>query len=78
MPTMLSRFFFSRRHSLPAADAAPRRLGGITPPMAPVRRSAPPDSGWFDSSWELRHGLTVIEDNDAAPTPPDAQRGGAL
>lgn len=84
MPKMLSRFFFpDQRPRQPVAETAPRRGsgGGSAMPVAPVRRSPPPDSGWFDSSWELRHGLTVIEGSESSPAPSaptNRQRGGAL
>ena len=58
--------------SPPPRRAASRRL----PPAAPQRPAddraePPPGCGWFESSWELRQGLKVIEYVDLERLPPE-------
>lgn len=47
---------------------APRPAGGSD---LPEDEDAPSGCGWFDSSWELRRGLKVIEHVDFANLPPE-------
>lgn len=48
--------------SLPALPVLPMPIGVSAPPAPPLPE--PGGCGWFDSSHELRAGLTVTEDGD--------------
>lgn len=66
----MASFSFARRSGARDHDPAP---GGDVASPAPAAELAPGHGpGWYESSWELRCGLEVVEGQDAVPPPDDA------
>jgi len=55
--------------ALPRRTAAARRQAAAPAPTDPSEPRA--SCGWFDSSWDLRRGLEVIEHVDFERLPPE-------
>jgi hypothetical protein len=48
----------------PVPPSPAQHAASATPPAPAAEREAGYREGWYESSWDLRAGLTVIEDSD--------------
>lgn len=59
------------RHPCPSPRRPPQAPRPVGDPDLPEDEEALSGCGWYDSSWELRRGLKVIEHVDFENLPPE-------